>query len=693
MKKRILSLVLIFSILLPTLPMGALTAFAQDNTLYGDADGNGRVELLDVNLMERYIAGEEEAKASIHFTEADVNADGTIDDTDVQMVKEYLVGNLDSLTPQLHTISFITDGGGDFAPIKAGNGYPYRGELPTPAKDNYVFVNWEMENGAVYYPLTEVISSDITLKAVYEPVDSKEELNLTSFSLDNQSADVSFEIVGEFSDVEDVKANIKVFPKDGSEPVAVEVKANGDSSFTVYAPDGFKAGASYELTLGEGLTFAEKDAMFRTVYFIIKKDEADNLKYNADMIFIKDTEEMKYTIGSQTVDVLEAALLSNDESQEAITGSFTMTTQDLEKDDIVCIYETTDPRDRDYTESSYEGDAMAFIRITGVDGDTFSFESLDEEDSQEVLAMPDSFPFKVENLPTEDGTVDINSYDAYALSMMGQTTTPEFKVDDFLTFYTVDFSDLTDETPAVYGQITKVEGHTISYKIVDKQYIDDFMGLFVSQTVDNETLLENIDQEAFLNQVEQQAQNSGFAEEAANQMTLNALQTDEVQQKLLDAGFTEEEIQQLSVSPAAAGGGRVQFGLDEQPRVKANFLVGEHFKNGVGLQLDVSVVLSISKKMATGKTTSLKIQLTAGFEQEVALDFDIDVDDRWKWYFIIPILEDIDVTASIDIQNYTYMSVGAKVYTVSEENIKKWKNLSTTISDNPSVQEIGRAHV
>lgn len=65
---------------------------------------------------------------------------------------------------------------------------------------------------------------------------------------------------------------------------------------------------------------------------------------------------------------------------------------------------------------------------------------------------------------------------------------------------------MTDETPAVYGQITKVEGHTISYKIVDKQYIDDFMGLFVSQAVDNETLLENIDQEAFLNQVEQQAQ-------------------------------------------------------------------------------------------------------------------------------------------------------------------------------------------
>ena len=28
--------------------------------------------------------------------------------------------------------------------------------------------------------------------------------------------------------------------------------------------------------------------MFRTAYFIIEKAEADNLKYNPDMIFIKD---------------------------------------------------------------------------------------------------------------------------------------------------------------------------------------------------------------------------------------------------------------------------------------------------------------------------------------------------------------------------------------------------------------------
>ena len=92
------------------------------------------------------------------------------------------------------------------------------------------------------------------------------------------------------------------------------------------------------------------------------------------------------------MDVLESALLSNEKSDSNITGSFTMSTQDLEKDDIVCIYETTDPRDRDYTQNTYEGDALAFIRITGVSGNTYQFESLDEEDSSQVLAMPDSFP-------------------------------------------------------------------------------------------------------------------------------------------------------------------------------------------------------------------------------------------------------------------------------------------------------------
>ncbi len=82
---------------------------------------------------------------------------------------------------------------------------------------------------------------------------------------------------------------------------------------------------------------------------------------------------------------------------------------------------------------------------------------------------------------------------------------------------------MTDETPAAYGQITKVEGNTISYKIVTKEDIDDYMGLFVSQTVDNSDILDDLNEEELLQQVEQQAIDSGFAEEAANRMVQNAL--------------------------------------------------------------------------------------------------------------------------------------------------------------------------
>lgn len=80
-----------------------------------------------------------------------------------------------------------------------------------------------MENGETYYPLTEVVSADMTLTAVYEPVESKEQLNITSFSLDNQKPDVSFAVTG-LSSIDDVKANITVLPKDGSDPVPVDVK-------------------------------------------------------------------------------------------------------------------------------------------------------------------------------------------------------------------------------------------------------------------------------------------------------------------------------------------------------------------------------------------------------------------------------------------------------------------------------------
>ena len=110
MKKRIVSLVLTFSVLLSMLPMSVLTALAQDSILYGDADGNGKVDMSDVNLMEQYIDGDAETINSIHLADADVNADNVVNSDDVALVKEYLAGNI-QLTDDLCTVSFDTGGG------------------------------------------------------------------------------------------------------------------------------------------------------------------------------------------------------------------------------------------------------------------------------------------------------------------------------------------------------------------------------------------------------------------------------------------------------------------------------------------------------------------------------------------------------------------------------------------------------
>lgn len=697
MKKRLISLVLAGAITLSLLPLGALRAHAQDSVLYGDADGNGTVELLDVNVMERYI--EELVSASdLHFTEADVNADGVVDEMDVEAVKEYLVGNRDSLTPVLHTLTFDTDGGGEVGPIQAGEGYPYRGEIPNPAKDGYIFVQWVKEDGSVYYPHSDVVEADMTLTATYEEMEPNQELNITSFSLDDQPTDVSFTVQGSAATADEVKTLFTLMPKDGTDPVEVAVRDNQDGTFTIYAPNGFNPGASYELTLADGLNFADKESMFRTAYFMIHKDEVDNLQYNPDLIFIQDTDEMNYTVNGETVPVLESALVSNDESQAPIQGSFTMTGGNLQAGDMVCIYENTDPRDRDYTQDAYWHDAVAYIRITEVNGTTYQFESLNEEDTQQVLAMPATIPYQVTQLPQGDGQVNKDAYDSYTWAMLGNTELPTFTVGDFVVFYTQEFDQLTQDSQAVYGQITAADENTISYKIMDKddvvEAMEDSMDLFVSQEVEKEVILENLDEEDLEEQIKQQAQESGFAQQAADQMFQSALATQEVQDQLLDIGVTQEELQEMQNSASLLGvgafGGRTRFYVDGI-NINPTIIQGTHFQNGVGVRLDMGVSMHVERKMPNNQISELHLELTASLIQEVALDLDAGIDYHVKWYLFIPVLKKLDVTVSIDVQDYSALSVGAKMYTVRDQKMKKkWTAISETITGpnaSPAVQE------
>ncbi len=683
MKKRILSLMLTFSILLSMAP---LTALAQDNILYGDADGDGTVDMSDVNLMEQYIDGDAEAINSIHFNEADVNADGVVTSDDVALVKEYLAGNI-QLTDNLCTVRFDTDGGGEIAPIKVGRDYAITQEIPSPGKEGEVFIGWQKEDGADFYQ-TEPVRGDMTLRAVYEPMEPAQQVYIDSFALTDQKTDLEIGITAPGKTAEQVKAAITLLTKDGSDPVDLVVADNGGGGFAVHADGGFRAGGTYEMTLGDGLTFTDRDARYRTVALTFAKEEEDTIEFDPDVVFIQDTDDYSYYINvpdsnREFVPVLDIPIYA-DGSAEVTTGSMQITTNPIPEDipafdtyleagDIVCVYENVDPRERDYTQDLYEDDSVAYIRVTSVSVPwAFQFESLSEEDMDEVVFMPDTIPYQVDALPSggvgATGTVDVNSYDHIARAALGMTEAPEFNTGDLLAFYTEDFAKLTEDSTVVYAKVTGIEADelTAAYEIIDKADIEDLTGgLFVSTPI----TLDDIETEELQASVMSALEDSSFTDEATSILAAGALQTPSIQNQLLDMGVSRTELTAMAAQPlaaAAGGSGRAKF-IVEDVTVTPLVFVHDRYEDGYGLGLDVSAVFSVSKKVGSGQTTSLKIEVGAYFEQQGAFGLNVDVDTDWKVYVIIPVLKEVTCSVSIDIKSYSNISLSAKTYTVTEQ--------------------------
>lgn len=551
MKRRIVSLLLTFSILLSMLPLSVLTAFAQDTILYGDADGNGTVDMSDVNLMEQYIEGDEEAQTSIHLTKADVNKDEVVDEVDVALVKEYLAGNI-QLTDDLCTVSFDTGGGGEIDPIKVGRNYAIMQEIPSPGKEGEVFIGWKKADGTDFYQ-TEPVTGDMILQAVYEPMEPTEQVYIDSFALTDQKTDLEIGITAPDKTAEQVKQAITLLTKDGSDPVDLVVSDNSGGSFTVRADGGFRAGGTYEMTLGDGLTFTGKDKRYRTVALTFAKEEEDAIEFDPDVVFIRDTNDYSYYInvpdsGREFVPVLDIPIYA-DGSAEVTTGNMQITTNPipddipafdtyLEAGDIVCVYENVDPRERNYTQDLHEDDSIAYIRVTAVDQPwSFRFESLSEEDMDEVVFMPDTIPYQVDTLPSggagATGTVNVNSYDHIARAALGMTEAPEFNTGDLLAFYAEDFSQLTENSPVVYAKVTGIQADelTATYEIIDKADIEDLAGgLFVSTPI----TVDDIETEELQESVMSALEDSSFTDEATSILATGALQTPSIQNQLLD---------------------------------------------------------------------------------------------------------------------------------------------------------------
>ena len=209
--------------------------------------------------------------------------------------------------------------------------------------------------------------------------------------------------------------------KDGSDNVELKVEdTDGDGVYTVSAPQGFNEGCSYELNLSDGWVFDGKEETIRTASFSIAMQEVENLEMNDDVVYIKDTDEISYSVDGESYDVL-----TSDQINER-GGSFEYdNASKLKKDDILCVYVGIKPTERDADKGAELLDPAVYVKVAATDGNKVTFAPLDENDQLEIYNMPDNFPLTVQELPTEEtGTISFDELDLdmYA-NMMGEDGT------------------------------------------------------------------------------------------------------------------------------------------------------------------------------------------------------------------------------------------------------------------------------
>lgn len=655
--------VLAVSMLLSMLP---LSVFAKTSVLYGDVNQSGAVDKNDVNDLKKYLA---EYDIDIDAVAADVNLDSAVDLQDLLLVEKYVAGQDIKLGDNV-TITFDSDGGTPVGKVLLCNGATITDVTTEPVtqKDGYIFTGWVKKDGAHFYA-EDPVTTDLDLKANYEVLDSNINETPESYALEDQAPDLTYSLVtaGD-STTADVLANILLLATDGSDPVELAATRVNNRLFTVSAVNGFIPGCSYELVLSDGLTFQGKAASIRKATFIIYKDEVDNLRYNSDILYIKDTDEMSYTINDtgNTVPVLDISLISEGKA-DTVSGTFDYTAGGLAIDDTLCIYKTVDPRNRDYIKNEYPDDPQSFIKITAIDGVTIHFSGLENDDASSVIFIPQTVPFSVETMPVSNNdTIDSTAYDTAGWDFMGQVDAPKFRIGDFIVFYTGELKNLSDDSPAYFGEITAINGSTLTFTKTTKDAIVESNDMYLNKPMSGDDLLENADVPAIERQIEEQAVQSGFAADATDYLLTMATKTDNFQNMTLkNVSYTDEQGKPLNAAQMQA-----LAKMSSIPDIKVSAHINKKTtKIDQGVHLDLTIDANFSIELDDG---AMNFQLHASFVEEISVKVTMKAKAGVKWYFIIPVLKSLTFGADTNLKNYSFIAFDLRIYTVGSSDYPMW---------------------
>ena len=701
MLRRTLSMLLAVVILIGMVPANVFAIEAKSNDyIPGDVNGDGLVNALDVNLVRRHIAGGYEVE--INTLAADVNADGYITAKDVTNLRKYIAGGYGvELLRGLErfTVKFETGDG-----TKIDDQIILEGTLISTLQKPYwaehIFVGW-CYDAELKQPVEsdDTVTGNMTLYANWLEQVSLDTVDAVNFaSAVDVSTDFAITVLSSDPDMtaDDVLAALDA--DDLTDPNAKDIitVSGTTGAFTVKGNGGFKEGYSYRIALlSDKLTFKDEDASARQYNFTVHRDDVMNLTMQSDIKYLPLSKVSNIVNNGQSVASLDIALYQTDGENVTVTelskGTFKYTGDTAVKvGDIVCVYEGEIPTNRDENTPKSELGDMAYLEITAVSGNTYTYENAEAE---EVLFTPDVLPMpEAADTDNDANTVTIEDkyldYSADIYSYMNLDSQTSVDVGDFFAFYTGDLGVESDDNAAKltgYGKITKVKENgndttTITYIVVTWDDVEACMDVYTEEEMSAAELLEGMDTSEMESEIEQQAIDSGFAEEAALYLTSLSLATDNF--NALSAGVNLEDYKVTlkdgsTVSPEQLklmSGGNVEVEIKESS-VKAK--VGKNpthlgdisdtnaDEKGITITLDVIVVFTISSE---DSDSYIEIAVTGSFVEEVGVDFGVSAEAVWDWAVIIPYISDIKVSANVDTMNFTGVSFNATMITKGEDS-------------------------
>ncbi len=594
-----------------------------------------------------------------------------------------------------YNFKFVTNGGSSISDRDIRSGARLD-SLPVPYKENALFVGWCYDE-----ELTQLVADSDTahkttvLYAKYEELPSLNEEFMTpvASAIDtNKYFTISVSAPADMT-VEEFRGAISLKNLSSNENKDWFSIDGGSGSFTISGVNylgeqgaqqpGFVEGSAYKITLEDSrLSFRGQDKDTREYAFTIKREEVVNVSLNADMkqISLADISDLivngaiAFTISIPVITVgTDGAPAEN-----CITrGSFTFSKGTLAVGDTIMIYEGDTPPAMDTVNSD---ENTAFVEITDKVGDLYTYRTASAEN---VLFTPDILPVNVE--ADTDGDPGNNSMtvpvaamtytdDHFAMAGLDSLTTID--AGDFISFYSGTLSgDGTLSEDGVlcgYARITSAEesegSYIIAYQPVALSDVQQSMAASKKENIASEDLLEGVDKEAIEEGVEKQARESGFAEEAGMYLAALALETDSFTQlsdeyklKAVEMTMNGQPITQETLQ--SMGGVKAEVELSKLQATLNNKLVHFEGLKGLRLTLDVGVKVSIE----CNDDVTLEIEIVGSFEQEVRIDIGVDGDAVWKWWGIFPYIAEYEVTAFIELYEYTGIGIEATIATVETD--------------------------